>query len=101
MDPVVVLGALSLNGGQPSTVRVQNVRSNSFEVAIQEWAYLDGAHAVEKLSYLVAESGHFELPDGTQFDAQNVQVNDWTTIQFQQALNDPMVLSQITTDQHN
>lgn len=31
-DPVVILGALSYNGGDPSTVRVSEVTSNSFKV---------------------------------------------------------------------
>jgi len=30
VNPIVVLGALSYNGGDPSTVRVANVQANSF-----------------------------------------------------------------------
>ncbi len=31
-NPVVVMGVLSFNGGDPSTVRVKDVTSNSFAV---------------------------------------------------------------------
>ncbi len=55
--PVVIMGGISNNGGQPVTLRVRNVTQNSFEVRLQEWEYLDGAHAVENVSYLVVEGG--------------------------------------------
>jgi hypothetical protein len=45
--PVVILGALSYNGGDPSTVRAKDIMSNSFKVQIQEWDYLDGPHTTE------------------------------------------------------
>ncbi len=55
--PAVIFGGISRNGGQPVTVRLRNVTSNSFEVNLQEWDYLDGSHAVENVSYLVVEGG--------------------------------------------
>jgi serralysin len=54
------MGTLTFNGNHPSTVRVMNVQTNSFDVQIQEWAYLDGPHALETVSYMVAEAGQWE-----------------------------------------
>jgi hypothetical protein len=34
INPVVIMGALSYNGGDPSTVRVFDVTENSFKVQI-------------------------------------------------------------------
>jgi len=34
VNPVVIMGTLSYNGRHPSTVRVMNVQSNSFDVQI-------------------------------------------------------------------
>jgi hypothetical protein len=56
-NPVVIAGALSYNGGDPSTVRVTNVQSNSFEIQLQEWEYLDGPHTTETVSWMVVEAG--------------------------------------------
>jgi PKD repeat protein len=68
-DPIVVAKPLSLNGGQPATVRVRNVDPTGFEVRVQEWDYLDGKHAWEELSYIVIERGTYTLADGTQVEA--------------------------------
>jgi hypothetical protein len=79
----VILGALSYNGGDPSTVRVQDVTPKSFKVSIQEWDYLDGPHTTESLSYMVVEAGRHNMPDGTQYEAGLVDVsNDFVTIDF-------------------
>lgn len=56
-DPVVVIGVPSINGRDPIQVRVRNVGPQSFEVRMAEWAYLDGSHAEETVSYLVLEPG--------------------------------------------
>ncbi|MBI5916144.1 MAG: Ig-like domain-containing protein [Bacteroidetes bacterium] len=53
--PVVILGGLTNQDGQPVTVRVRNVSSNKFEVRLQEWNYLDGNHGIENISWMVVE----------------------------------------------
>jgi len=68
-NPVVVMGLLSTNGGDPSTVRVKDVTSNSFVVQLQEWSYLDGPHTTETISWMVVEAGHYTFPDGSSYDA--------------------------------
>lgn len=53
--PVVLFGGLPSTDGQAANIRVRNVTSTSFQVRVQEWAYLDGSHAIELLGYLVVE----------------------------------------------
>ncbi len=60
--PVVVMGALTNNDGQPVNVRVRNVGQNSFQVRLQEWDYQDGIHATEGICWMVVEGG---LPANT------------------------------------
>jgi len=102
VSPVVILGALSYNGGDPSTVRVWNVDNRGFDCAIQEWAYLDGPHTTEDLSYMVVEAGHHVLPDGTTYDAQVVQAGaNWQQVRFWGPVQDPVVFSTINSDDTN
>jgi hypothetical protein len=61
--PAVILGGLPIYDSQPATIRVRNVTSNTFEVRIQEWNYLDGSHAVEPVSYLVVEGSIPAAPE--------------------------------------
>jgi len=44
---VVVMGPPTHEGWHPATVRVRNVTDTGFEFQIDEWDYLDGAHALE------------------------------------------------------
>lgn len=60
--PVVVMGALTNNDGQPVNVRVRNVGQNSFQVRLQEWDYQDGIHTTEGICWMVMEGG---LPANT------------------------------------
>lgn len=63
--PVVIVGGLTRNGAQASTVRVRSVGENSFQVRVQEWDYLDGAHAMEQVSWMVLEGS---IPSEGDFD---------------------------------
>jgi hypothetical protein len=69
-NPVVIVGPPTRNGGDPCVVRVRNVTSNSFQIRIQEWLYLDGPHMVENVSYMVVEAGEYMMPDGTIWQAE-------------------------------
>jgi hypothetical protein len=69
VNPVVIIGALSEEGGDPSTTRVSNVTPDSFDVQVIEWDYKDGNHAFESIGYLVVEAGHHVMGDGTEYDA--------------------------------
>ncbi len=68
-NPVVVARLVSRNGGDPSVLRISNVSSTGFDIRLQEYDYLDGAHLVERVNYLVLEAGHYTLSDGTRIEA--------------------------------
>jgi uncharacterized repeat protein (TIGR01451 family) len=53
--PVIIVSGVSFNDAQPLTVRLRNVSAQSFEVRIEEWAYLDGIHPPETASWMVVE----------------------------------------------
>ena len=60
--PVVVFGGVEA-GNDPAVPRVRNVTSNSFEVRIQEWDYLNGDHPSDKVSYIVMEGSIPSVPE--------------------------------------
>ena len=70
-DPVVIGGTPSFDGSDPSTVRIRNVTSDSFEIKIDEWNYLNPFHSPEVVSYMVLEAGQYQLADGTSVVAGN------------------------------
>ena len=74
-NPVVIAGPPTLNGSDPCVVRIRNVASNSFEIRVQEWTYLDGAHVAETVSYLVVEAGIHKLPDGSFWEAGTYKID--------------------------
>lgn len=104
-DPVVVMGTPSRFGGEPITVRVRNVTTNSFEVRVDEWEYLDGRHGQENVSFLVVEAGSYTLTDGTKIKAGRSDVNHrWASIAFGGTggfTATPVVLSQVMTTNEN
>lgn len=102
VNPVVILGVLSYNGGHTSTVRVQNVQPQSFEVFIKEWDYHDGPHTTETLSWMVVEAGHHVLPNGMEYDAAQFCIGDSspTRVTLFEGFEDdvtPVVFTQVTT----
>ena len=97
--PVVVMQPLGFNGGDPTTVRIRNVTPNGFEWQMDEWDYRDGAHTSETVSYLVMESGAFELEDGTRVEVGRVFADHaFASVAFSQPFGEtPVVLSQAQT----
>jgi hypothetical protein len=82
VDPVIVPGPASGNGGDPAVVRVEvNPQDCSFganggfAIRIQEWGYLDDQHVSETVSYLVMERGSHRLSDGTQVEAGRLETD--------------------------
>ncbi len=97
-NPVVVMGPVSFNGSHPSVVRVRNVTSTGFEFQIDEWDYLDGAHATETIGYLVLEAGSHVLGDGTKLIAGKTTANHtWRNVSLSDFDNTPLVLAQVTS----
>jgi len=73
-DPIVVVRGVSLEGGDPVIVRVANVRSDRFDVRLQEWLYSDGIHVPEQVSYMVAEAGAHHV-GGLRFEAGKQEIS--------------------------
>ena len=90
--PVIIAGPPSFNGQQPATIRLRNTDTNSFEIRIQEWDYLDAYHKTESVPYLVLESGHHILSEDTQWEAGTYTQGDtgkWQTSSFKQDFATP------------
>lgn len=99
VDPVVILGPPSYNGGDVSTVRVRNVTADSFEAQIDEWDYRDGPHATETVGVIVVEAGVFEM-GGLKWVAgsRSGVTHTATSVQFIDPFDStPTVLGQIVT----
>ena len=54
-NPVVVFGGITMNGGQESVIRVNNLTASSFQIRIEEWEFNDDWHVFEDLTYMVVE----------------------------------------------
>lgn len=77
------MGPLTSTGKEPATVRVRDVTRNSFQFQIQEWAYLDGRHLKESISYMVVEEGTHQLKDQTFIEAGRVVAgSNWSNVKF-------------------
>lgn len=102
-NPVVFVTMTSFNGSDVAVPRVSNVQNNSFELYAQEAEYLDGTHAVETFSYIVAEAGSWTLSDGTKLEVGTSNVstlskNGFDTINFASDFaSSPTVLTQVQT----
>ena len=98
-EPVVFMGPMSFNGGNPSNIRVRNVKSTSFQFQIDEWDYIDGAHTIELINYIVIERG-FHALGSLKYEAgvrSNIDDN-YSEIQFLQAFTStPVVFAQVTS----
>ena len=98
-SPVVIATMSSYIGTNPSHIRVREVEVDAFCLAVEEWAYLDGVHYGEDVSYLVVESGRHRLQDGAEMEAGSVTSDhNWTPVAFSVSFDGaPVVLSQCLT----
>ena len=98
-DAVVVMGPLSRNGGDPAHTRVRNVTEEGFEFQIEEWEYLDGAHAAETVSWIAASAGTYTLGDATlQFGATDTGAPRKTAVDLAAAFEeDPKLFSLVAS----
>ena len=102
-NPVVIVSDPSFNGGDPGNIRIKNVGASSFEARFQEPNYKDGAHTTEQASYVVVESGEWEMSDNTRFSAGTITSDKLTsagfeTISFDNSFSDtPSLLTQVQT----
>ncbi len=72
-DPVVLARPLSINDGDPSLVRITDVQADRFTFFVHEAPDLDGTHdSTETVSYIVLETGDWDLSDGTLLEVGKV-----------------------------
>lgn len=79
-DPIIIASPLSHTGADPCHVRIRNVEAGSFEYMVEEWDYLDGNHAEERVFFLVMERGIHSL-GGVTWEAGSATVDErWKKI---------------------
>jgi len=74
-NPIVIAGPPTIFGSNPSTVRIRNITSTSFDIRIDEYEYLDEGHVYETIGYLVIEAGEHTLEDGRMIKAGSSTAN--------------------------
>lgn len=108
--PPLVFALTTHQGGDPAALRVRNITTTGFEIAVFETPGRDGPHASMTVDYLVIEAGSHTLADGTRLEAgvvntQRVQRGPgvggpagWENIAYGSPfLASPAVLAQIQT----
>ncbi|MFC4551914.1 MULTISPECIES: CAP domain-containing protein [Halorussus] len=98
-DPVVVASGLSYRGPQPATPRLRAVAGTGFEVAVEEWRYLDGNHRRETVGYVATDPGRYDLADGAALEVGRIRTDHrWASPTFDAAFSSrPVVFSQAQT----
>ncbi len=98
-NPIVIAGPPSYNVADPSVIRVRNVSKTGFEIMVDEWNYLDGAHTAESVRYLVMEKGRTTLPDGSIVEAGSFTgTTSFKTVKFSGTFaKAPVVLTTIAS----
>ena len=80
--PIVVMGPVSENGGQPAFMRVRNVTAAGFEYQLEEWDYLDGYHLPITASWLAIGEGWHDFVGMTAFATTVELDHTWSTIEL-------------------
>ena len=101
VDPIVVATPMSSNDFAPAVIRIRNVGPMGFEIRVEEWDYLDGAHLPETVSYLAMERGSHTLGTGIRVEAGRMTTNkttSWSMVSFQQDFQvAPVLLTAVTS----
>ncbi|QNI94086.1 putative cadherin domain-containing protein [Synechococcus sp. A15-127] len=107
VDPVVIAGDMSLRGGDEAVTRVRahpddaGKITNRFQIKLVESSDHDGPHTTEIISYLVVESGSWELEDGTKFSAGKTPLSayeSFVSVPIPDGQQSPTVLTQLQTN---
>ncbi len=101
-DPSVIAKSSTTNDSESTTVTIRNVTNSGFDIRLREWAYLDGIHPEEIVSFLAMERGHHEVADNVYAEADCIELsglNSFATIPFTSSLSsDPVVLASVVTE---
>ncbi|MEC8306835.1 MAG: hypothetical protein VXZ72_03160 [Chlamydiota bacterium] len=109
--PVVIASPGPSTGGQPFTIRIQNVTTSGFEAQIVEPEGTSGpTHYAVDMTYIAMEEGVHGLPDGSliiasttsttteQYASNHGLTGGWDAVSFSASFADPpAVLTQIQT----
>ena len=106
-NPVVIARPVSYEGAEPVIVRITDVRSDRFTMHLLEPPDLNGAHTAEAATYLVVESGTWQLDNGMHLAADMIRADataglniadTWVTVTFENLFDAaPLVFSQVQT----
>ncbi len=98
-DAVVIATMQTMNGAQPATYRIDQVEEQGFDFALDEFAYLDGAHTEETFSVLALQAGEHQLEDGKRLVVGRATVSgEAQAVRFEQAFDAaPIVLASVQT----
>lgn len=92
-DPIVVAPSLSYHGTNPASPRLRDVGRGSFDLAVEEWRYLDGLHLDETVGCFVADDGTYRPSAGPRFETGRVRTDHrWMTASFDAAFDSPPVV---------
>ncbi len=72
----VVFVLPTIQGGDPSNVRVRNVGLTSFQAAPTEPHREDGPHVTMQSTSIAVDKGNFTLPDGTRFEVDTANITN-------------------------
>ena len=109
--PVVIASPGPSTGGQPFTIRIQNVTTSGFEAQIVEAEGTSGpTHYAVDMTYIAMEEGVHGLPDGSliiasttatteeQYASNHGLVGSWESVSFGVSFADPpAILTQVQT----
>lgn len=96
-DPIVVAGPPTTNGGQAGMIRVRDVSSTGFEMQMEEWAYLDGWHVPETVSWMAIERGEHQIGGGRVIAGSSSVSDAASTVEIGTSLDAPVVLGQVAS----
>lgn len=109
VNPVVIAYITTANGTESVDVRVKDVTSTSATLFMEEPD--NEGHTAEQVTYVVAESGRFTLPDGTRMEARKTTTDSihrggesftGKTVEFSQSFSStPVVLHTLNTYNNN
>lgn len=72
----VVFVLPTIQGGDPSNVRIRNVGTSSFQAAPTEPHREDGPHVTMQSTSIAVDKGNFTLPDGTRFEVDTANITN-------------------------
>ncbi|MEO0632866.1 MAG: LamG-like jellyroll fold domain-containing protein, partial [Pseudomonadota bacterium] len=100
-DAVVVMGPLEANGGHDAVAHVRKVTSTGFEFQINEWAYLDGVHMEEGISWMAISAGTHTLATGEVIAAGSARsstgLSDTVSVDLGGFVDTPAIFAQIAS----